>query len=135
VHAIIIFDEMQNGAIWGHFRVSYNIESSTILMTDRQEYLKIVKNVLFVSWQIRTLPLLCTSPLQNLGVTFLAAICVLTIFFGLDKCFFFDDCLKAVRWYCISGPLSPGRETVLTLVVAFLLMVETLHSCKIEIDL
>jgi hypothetical protein len=26
VHAIIIFDEMQNGAIWGHFRVSYNIE-------------------------------------------------------------------------------------------------------------
>jgi hypothetical protein len=27
------FDEMQNGAIWGHFRVSYNIESSTILMT------------------------------------------------------------------------------------------------------
>jgi hypothetical protein len=35
VHAIIIFDEMQNGAIWGHFKVSYNIESSTILMTDR----------------------------------------------------------------------------------------------------
>jgi hypothetical protein len=43
VHAIILergrvfgffFDEMQNGAIWGHFRVSYNIESSTILMTD-----------------------------------------------------------------------------------------------------
>jgi hypothetical protein len=41
VHAIILergrgsgifFDEMQNGAIWGHFRVSYNIESSTILM-------------------------------------------------------------------------------------------------------
>jgi hypothetical protein len=27
VHAIIIFDEMQNGAIWSHFRVSYNIES------------------------------------------------------------------------------------------------------------
>jgi hypothetical protein len=27
------FDEMQDGAIWGHFRVSYNIESSTILMT------------------------------------------------------------------------------------------------------
>ena len=24
---------MQNGAIWGHFKVSYNIESSTILMT------------------------------------------------------------------------------------------------------
>jgi hypothetical protein len=23
-----IFDEMQNGAIWGHFRVSYNIKSS-----------------------------------------------------------------------------------------------------------
>jgi hypothetical protein len=53
---------VQNGAIWGHFRVSYNIESSTILMTDRQEYLKIVKNVPFMSWQIRTLPLL-----QNLG--------------------------------------------------------------------
>jgi hypothetical protein len=43
VHAIILergrgsgiysFDEMQNGAIWVHFRVSYNIESSTILMT------------------------------------------------------------------------------------------------------
>ena len=42
MHAIILergrglgfsFDEMQNGAIWGHFRVSYNIESSTILMT------------------------------------------------------------------------------------------------------
>jgi hypothetical protein len=29
----IFFDEMQNGAIWGYFRVSYNIESSTILMT------------------------------------------------------------------------------------------------------
>jgi hypothetical protein len=67
VHAIIIFDEMHHGAIWGHFRVSYNIESSTILMTDRQEYLKIVKNLPFVSWQIRTLPLLCTSPLHNLG--------------------------------------------------------------------
>ena len=67
VHAIIIFDEMQNGAIWGHLRVSYNIESSTILMTDRQEYLKIVKNVPFASWQIRTLPLLCTSLLQNPG--------------------------------------------------------------------
>jgi hypothetical protein len=33
--AIIMFDEMQNGAIWGHFRVSYNIESSTILMIDK----------------------------------------------------------------------------------------------------
>ena len=40
MHAIILerggglgffFDEIQNGAIWGHFRVSYNIESSTIL--------------------------------------------------------------------------------------------------------
>ena len=49
MHAIIIFDEMQNGAIWGHFRVSYNIESSTILMTNRQEYLKIVKDLPFVS--------------------------------------------------------------------------------------
>jgi hypothetical protein len=67
VHAINIFDEMQNGAIWGQFRVSYNIELSTILLTDRQEYLKIVKYLPFVSWQIRTLPLLCTSPLQNLG--------------------------------------------------------------------
>jgi hypothetical protein len=28
----IFFSEMQNGAIWGHFRVSYNIESSTILI-------------------------------------------------------------------------------------------------------
>jgi hypothetical protein len=28
-----LFEEMQNGAIWGHFKVSYNIESSTILMT------------------------------------------------------------------------------------------------------
>ena len=67
MHAMIIFDEVQNGAIWGHFRVSDNIESSTILLTDRQEYFKIVKNLPFVSWQIRTLPLLCTSPLQNLG--------------------------------------------------------------------
>jgi hypothetical protein len=46
VHAIILegggggffFDEMQNGAIWGHFRVSYKIESSTILKADRQEF-------------------------------------------------------------------------------------------------
>ena len=30
---ILFFYEMQNGTIWGHFRVSYNIESSTILMT------------------------------------------------------------------------------------------------------
>jgi hypothetical protein len=51
VHAIISFDEMQNGAMWGHFRVSYNIESSTIVMTDRQEYLKIVNNLPFVSCQ------------------------------------------------------------------------------------
>jgi hypothetical protein len=42
-------DEMENGAIWGHFRVSYNIESSTILKTDRQEFLKIVQNLPFVS--------------------------------------------------------------------------------------
>jgi hypothetical protein len=27
------FEEIQNGAIWGHCKVSYNIESSTILMT------------------------------------------------------------------------------------------------------
>jgi hypothetical protein len=42
VHAIILkrgrgsgifFEEMQNGAIWGHFKFSFNIESSTILMT------------------------------------------------------------------------------------------------------
>jgi hypothetical protein len=39
-----LFYEMQNGAIWGHFRDSYNIESSTILMTfDRQKILKIEK--------------------------------------------------------------------------------------------
>ena len=43
-----IFDEMQNGAIWGHFRVSYNIKSSTILMTNRQEFLKLVQNLPFV---------------------------------------------------------------------------------------
>jgi hypothetical protein len=30
---ILFIDEMQNVAIWGHFRVSYNIESSTLLMT------------------------------------------------------------------------------------------------------
>ena len=42
------FDEMQNGAIWGHFRVSYNIKSSTILMTNRQEFLKLVQNLPFV---------------------------------------------------------------------------------------
>ncbi len=29
----IFVEEMQNGAIWDHFKVSYNIESSTILMT------------------------------------------------------------------------------------------------------
>jgi hypothetical protein len=46
---IIFFYEMQNGAIWGHFRVSYKIESSTILKTDRQEFLKIVQNLPFVS--------------------------------------------------------------------------------------
>jgi hypothetical protein len=46
----IFYYEMQNGAIWGHFRVSYNIESSTILMTfDRQKFLKIVHNMPFVS--------------------------------------------------------------------------------------
>ena len=44
----LFFDEMQNGAIWDHFRVSYNIESSTILMTDRQEFLKLVQNLPFV---------------------------------------------------------------------------------------
>ena len=42
------FNEMQNGAIWGHFRVSYNIKSSTILMTNRQEFLKLVQNLPFV---------------------------------------------------------------------------------------
>ena len=58
MHAIIrerggglgfFFEEMQYGSIWGHFKVSYNIESSTILMTDRQEFLKIVQNLPFVS--------------------------------------------------------------------------------------
>jgi hypothetical protein len=29
----LFIDEMQNVAIWGHFRVSYNIESNTLLMT------------------------------------------------------------------------------------------------------
>ena len=42
MHAIILergggleffFEEIQIAAIWGHFKVSYNIESSTILMT------------------------------------------------------------------------------------------------------
>jgi hypothetical protein len=51
VHAIILergrgsgifFDEMQNGANWGHFRISYNIESSTILMIDKN-FLKLSK--------------------------------------------------------------------------------------------
>ena len=42
------FDEKQNGAIWGHFRVSYNIKSSTILMTDTQEFLKFFQNLSFV---------------------------------------------------------------------------------------
>ena len=42
------FDEKQYGAIWGHFRVSYNIESSTILMTDRQEFLIFFQNLSFV---------------------------------------------------------------------------------------
>ena len=61
------FDEMQNGAIWYHFGFSYNIESSTTLYDfDRQEFLKIFQNLPFVSEQIRTPPLLCTSPLQNL---------------------------------------------------------------------
>jgi hypothetical protein len=59
VHAIILerggglgfyFYEMQNGAIWGHFRVSNNIESRTILMTfERHKILKIVQNLPFVS--------------------------------------------------------------------------------------
>ena len=31
--SVIFFEEIQNGAIWVHFKVSYNIESSTILMT------------------------------------------------------------------------------------------------------
>ena len=39
---------MQNGAIWDHFRVSYSIESSTILMTSI-EFLKIVQNLPIVS--------------------------------------------------------------------------------------
>ena len=40
---IFFFDEMQNDVIWGNFRVSYKIESSTILKTDRQEFLKLSK--------------------------------------------------------------------------------------------
>jgi hypothetical protein len=42
---IYFFDEMQNGAIWGHFRVSYDIESSTILMT-------LIDKNYAVSWKI-----------------------------------------------------------------------------------
>ena len=39
------FEEMQNGAIWGHFKVSYNIESSTILMTlIDKNFLKLFKS-------------------------------------------------------------------------------------------
>jgi hypothetical protein len=55
VHAIILergrgSDEMHNGAIWGHFRVSYNIESSTILMTlIDKNFVKIFQNLPFVS--------------------------------------------------------------------------------------
>ena len=59
MHAIILergrgsgffFDEMQNGAIWGHFRVSYNIESSTISMTlIDKNFFKISQNLPFVS--------------------------------------------------------------------------------------
>ena len=61
----IFFDEIQNGAIWGHFRVSYNIESSTILMTlIEKNFLKFSK--IYPSC-LRTPPLLCTGPLQNLG--------------------------------------------------------------------
>jgi len=37
-------DEMENGVIWGHFGVSYNIESSTILMTlINKNFLKLSK--------------------------------------------------------------------------------------------
>ena len=59
MHAIILargrgfenlFDEMQNGAIWGHYRVSYNIEfKHNFNDFDRQEFLKIVQNLPFVS--------------------------------------------------------------------------------------
>ena len=46
---IYFFDEMQNGAIWGHFRVSYDIESSTILMTlIDKNFLKLSKILLRV---------------------------------------------------------------------------------------
>jgi hypothetical protein len=42
--SVICFDDMQNGAIWGHFRVSNNIESSTILMTlIEKNFLKLSK--------------------------------------------------------------------------------------------
>jgi hypothetical protein len=53
VHAIIIFDEMQNGAIWGHFRVSYNIESSTILMTIRYNTILNKKTVVYNIYKMR----------------------------------------------------------------------------------
>jgi hypothetical protein len=32
VHAIIVFDEMQNGAIWEHVTVLYASEQTTILI-------------------------------------------------------------------------------------------------------
>jgi hypothetical protein len=42
--SVICFDDMQNGAIWGHFRGSNNIESSTILMTlIEKNFLKLSK--------------------------------------------------------------------------------------------
>jgi hypothetical protein len=39
-----VFEEMQNGAIWDHFKISYIIESSTILMTLKDKnFLKLSK--------------------------------------------------------------------------------------------
>jgi hypothetical protein len=45
----IFFEEMQNGAIWGHFKVSYNRIKHYFNDFDRQEFPKIVQNLPFVS--------------------------------------------------------------------------------------
>jgi hypothetical protein len=40
----IFFDEMQNGAIWGHFRVSYNIEGHLVLRRLKTYVMSTMKN-------------------------------------------------------------------------------------------
>jgi hypothetical protein len=51
VHAIIIFDEMQNGAIWGHFRVS-----TGYLLWDRYIFIEILKWTCTKQWKCSYLP-------------------------------------------------------------------------------